>query len=113
MNMRHVISMACVLVGAVQSPGAPPDMSRTPVQSSLVSVGPEEPPRLQPDEDSLARAYEEKEFARRINHLASALNDFSLTYNTGHVIDVKKVRAVRKAWVELEKSGWFRAEEKR
>jgi len=53
---------------------------------------------------------QEQDFARQFNGLISALHDFSVTYNSGHVVDVKKVKAVRKAWVKLEKSGWFRAE---
>jgi hypothetical protein len=53
---------------------------------------------------------QEQDFARQFNGLIVALRDFSATYNSGHVVDVKKVKAVRKAWVELEKSGWFRAE---
>jgi hypothetical protein len=53
---------------------------------------------------------QEQDFARQFNGLMVALREFSATYNSGHVIDVKKVKAVRKAWVELEKSGWFRAE---
>jgi hypothetical protein len=105
--------MACLLAGVVQFSGAPASMSRRPIQSSVLSTGPGEIPQFPLDEDSLARAYEEKEFTRRLNNLVNALHDFSLTYNDGHVVDVKKVRAVRKAWVELEKSGWFRAEEKR
>ncbi len=53
---------------------------------------------------------QEQDFARQFNGLMVALREFSATYNSGHVVDVKKVRAVRKAWVRLEKSGWFRAE---
>ena len=53
---------------------------------------------------------QEQDFARQFNGLIFALRDFSATYNSGQVIDVKKVKAVRKAWLELEKSGWFRAE---
>jgi hypothetical protein len=56
---------------------------------------------------------EEKEFARRFNNLLTALHSFSNTYNAGHVIDVKKVRAVRKAWLDLEKTEWFRSEKPR
>jgi hypothetical protein len=53
---------------------------------------------------------QEQDFARQFNGLIVALRDFSTTYNSGHVVDVKKVKAVRKAWLELEKSGWFRTE---
>jgi len=51
--------------------------------------------------------YEEQEILRRVNGLATALTDFSNTYNTRHVIDVKKIKALRKALRELEKSDWF------
>ena len=48
-----------------------------------------------------------QEFVRRFNGLAAALADFSSTYNSQGVIDVKKVKALRKALRELEKSDWF------
>jgi hypothetical protein len=50
---------------------------------------------------------DEQDFRRRFNELAAALADFSHTYNSGGVIDVKKVKAVRKALREFEKSDWF------
>jgi len=40
---------------------------------------------------------EEQEFLRRLNELTAALADFSQTYNSQGLIDVKKVKAVRKA----------------
>jgi hypothetical protein len=51
--------------------------------------------------------YDEQELLRRVDGLAKALTDFSNTYNTRHVIDVKKIKALRKALRELEKSDWF------
>jgi hypothetical protein len=51
---------------------------------------------------------EEHEFINRFNKLTEALRDFSETYNSGHIINVKKVKAVRKAWHELERSEWFK-----
>ena len=53
-------------------------------------------------------AYEQREFARRFNGLMNALFDFSASYNSAHVINAKKVKAVRKALRDLEKSDWFR-----
>ena len=55
--------------------------------------------------------YEEQEFAQRFNKLVFALQSFSKTYNSGHVVDVKRVKAIKKAWHELEKSGWFKPEQ--
>jgi hypothetical protein len=53
--------------------------------------------------------YEEQELLRRVNGLATALADFSNTYNSRHVIDVKKIKALRKALREIEKSDWLRS----
>jgi hypothetical protein len=52
--------------------------------------------------------YEEHQFSQRFNKLVFALQSFSETYNSGHVIDVKRVKAIKKAWRELEKSDWFK-----
>ena len=52
--------------------------------------------------------YEEHEFAKRFNALISALSDFASSYNADHTMNVKKVKAVEKAWRKLEKSDWFR-----
>ena len=51
--------------------------------------------------------YEEQELLRRVNGLALALRDFSNTYNSQHVIDVRQIKALRKAMRELEKSDWL------
>jgi len=53
--------------------------------------------------------YEEAEFVKRLNNLLSVLRDFSSSYNGGHVIDVKKVKEVRKALHELQRSAWFKS----
>jgi hypothetical protein len=52
-------------------------------------------------------ALEEHEFMQRLNGLSKALNDFAATYKSGEV-DLRKVKAVRKAMRELEKSEWFK-----
>ena len=119
MQLLKSILTLSLLPGAVQSFGAPPPQAHvlnrrqaeTQRSASTLSADGERP-QLRGGEDLFEQqAYaEEKDFTRRLNSLVSALRDFSTTYNAGHVIDVKKVKAVRKAWVELEKSGWFRAE---
>ena len=48
--------------------------------------------------------FEQQDFLRRFNGLATALSDFAHTYNSRGVVDVKKVKAIRKALRELEKS---------
>ena len=49
----------------------------------------------------------EREFIQRLNQLSRALGAFTETYKGGE-IDLKKVKALRKAMHELEKSPWFR-----
>jgi hypothetical protein len=52
-------------------------------------------------------AYQERELMERYSELARALNGFLAAYKAGQ-IDVKKVRAVRKALHDLEKLEWFK-----
>ncbi len=52
-------------------------------------------------------AFEEHEFIQRLEGLSRALTDFAATYKGGQ-IDLKKVKRLRKALHELEKSAWFR-----
>jgi hypothetical protein len=56
---------------------------------------------------------EEQELIRRFKELISALKEFSRIYNSRGVVDVKKVKAVRKAVRELEKSDWFSQKDER
>jgi hypothetical protein len=51
--------------------------------------------------------FEQQDFLRRFNGLAAALSDFAHNYNSRGVVDVKKIKAIRKALRELEKSDWF------
>ena len=53
-------------------------------------------------------AAEEREFIQRLNGLSRALSDFAETYKGGQV-DLKKVKALRKAMQEFEKSEWFKS----
>jgi hypothetical protein len=52
-------------------------------------------------------AGEEREFIQRLNGLSKALHDFTETYKGGEV-DFKKVKALRKAMHDFEKSEWFK-----
>jgi hypothetical protein len=66
--------------------------------------------QLEPEDALRQQAkYEEDEFVKRVNNLLSVLRDFSSNYNGAHVINVKKVKEVRKALHELEKSAWFKS----
>jgi CRISPR/Cas system-associated protein Cas7 (RAMP superfamily) len=53
--------------------------------------------------------YEEDEFVKRVNNLLSALREFSSSYNGGHVVNVKRLKEMRKALHDLEKSAWFKS----
>jgi len=63
--------------------------------------------RTPSEEDRYEAGREEHEFVRRFNNLFSALLTFASNYNTGHVIDAKRAKAVRKALRDLERSEWF------
>lgn len=58
-------------------------------------------------------AVEEYFFVERFNKLLESLRDFTESYNSGQV-DVKKAKAVQKAWQNLEKTeGWFKREKEK
>jgi hypothetical protein len=46
----------------------------------------------------------DEEFVGKFNSLINKLMEFADSYKDGKTLDVKKARAVRKAWLELEKS---------
>jgi hypothetical protein len=56
----------------------------------------------------LADVYEEQQLIQRLNGLTRALTAFTDDYRSGK-IDLKKVKALRKAMQDLEKSGWFKS----
>ena len=49
-------------------------------------------------------AARDEAFVGKFNKLINQLMDFADSYRDGKAIDVKKAQAVRKAWLELEKS---------
>ena len=51
-------------------------------------------------------------FEQKYNNLVHSLLDFSLTYNNGQTMDVKKIKAIQKAWKELSKTDSFRTDKK-
>jgi hypothetical protein len=61
-----------------------------------------------PEESAAAlAAAEDREFIQRLDGLSRALSDFAKTYKSGQV-DLKKVKMLRKAMQDLEKSEWFK-----
>ena len=55
----------------------------------------------------------DQEFVGKFNKLINKLMDFADSYKDGKAIDVKKAQAVRKAWLELEKSEAIFQDEKK
>jgi hypothetical protein len=85
-----------------------PQFEQSPLPLEFESI--EARMQLEPQDTLRQQAkYEEDEFVKRLNNLLSVLRDFSSSYNGGHVINVKKVKEVRKALHDLEKSDWFRS----
>jgi hypothetical protein len=57
------------------------------------------------EENSKAHATaRDEEFVGKFNKLINTLMDFADAYKDGKAIDVKKAQAIRKAWLDLEKS---------
>jgi len=90
-----------------QSPAHQPYSQIEQAESELESSN----ARMQLEREALRQQakYEEDEFVKRVNNLLSALRDFSSSYNGGHVVNVKRIKEMRKALHDLEKSAWFRS----
>ena len=57
--------------------------------------------------------YEEQQFVSKFNHLLDTLQEFANEYNQ-HKLDLKKIKALKKAWHDLEKTdGWMKLDEAR
>jgi hypothetical protein len=96
-----------VAVANPQSPAHQPYSLLDEAESELESSN----ARMQLEREALRQQakYEEDEFVKRVNNLLSALRDFSSSYDGGHVVNVKKLKEMRKALHDLEKSAWFKS----
>ena len=111
-GIRKFTTAATLLACLFQpAPAANPPSSSAPLHSQIerpesgfVGIGED---KTHTEEDRYEAVEEEHEFVRRFNNLFSALLNFASNYNTGHVIDAKRAKAVRKALRDLEKSEWF------
>ncbi len=57
-------------------------------------------------------AIDERQFMDRFNRFVRTIADFSSHYNTNHTIDLKRIKALKKAWRNLESSNaWFKIDE--
>jgi hypothetical protein len=113
-GIRKLITVATLLACSFHLAGAAnPQPSSGPLhsqirrpESGLAGSGEDTTP-TELEEGRYEAVLEEHEFVRRFNNLFSALLNFASNYNTGHVIDAKRAKAVRKALRDLEKSQWF------
>ena len=56
----------------------------------------------------------QRQFAYSFNRLLDTLRSFATAYNADHTVDVKKVRAIKKAWRDLEASDpWFKLDKRK
>jgi hypothetical protein len=57
-------------------------------------------------------AFRERQFAGKFNDLMKSLLDFADHYNSEHTMDLKRIKQVKRAWRDLEKTDtWFRIED--
>lgn len=92
-----------ILLWVMFQAGGSPGMERSPIDARpILNV-----PDLAEESPAQLAADQEREFIQRLNQLSRALGAFNETYKGGE-IDLKKVKALRKAMHELEKSQWFR-----
>jgi hypothetical protein len=63
--------------------------------------------------DGATEALQKLRFVTSFNQLVVSLKSFAESYNAGQ-LDVRKVKAVKKAWRELESSeAWFKPDKKK
>lgn len=103
-----VVVALCFLEAQTGAPNPP-----QPVESDAMAQQAESLARshaASPAPDSRA-VYEEQQFVKKFNRLLNAMREFADQYNH-HAVDLKKVKALKKAWHDLEKTdGWMRLDE--
>ena len=113
MKYTTYLFLCLLLIAGAANPQSPRPRPYPPIEQSPSPLEFESiEARMQTEPDDALRQqakYEEEEFLKRLNSLLSALREFSSSYNGGHVINFKKVKEVRKALHELQKSAWFKS----
>ena len=96
----------CFISGQWPGPVPPTVFQPRPGAEHVIDLVPASNP---PDAGNDA-ASGQKRFVESFNHLTETMAEFAEQYNHRHTIDVKKLRALKKAWRDLEKSEpWFKA----
>ena len=92
-----------ILLLIMSSAGTTPRMQSSQVNvASAINI-----PDFAEESPADLAAYEERDFILRLNGLSRALSAFVDNYKNRQV-DLKKVKALRKAMHDLEKSQWFK-----
>lgn len=88
------------------SPRPVQDLARDSIRRELFST-PDEAQRKEAERRNAI--YAEQQFVGRFNRLLQVLQDFASHYNANHAIDLKRIKAVKRAWRDLENSeAWFK-----
>jgi len=63
----------------------------------------------QAEPDRRWAAYQEQRFTRSMNRFVATLHDFVQQYNADHSVNLKKIKALKKAWRDVEEAEpWLR-----
>ena len=105
--MNEIFVLLLLFQSADYSPAlkASNDSQRRETQLREVAVASSRPTTSAAQENSKRyAAAREQEFIEKFNKLIYNLMEFADTYKSGHALDVKKAKLIRKAWLDLEKS---------
>jgi len=106
--MNAVFLIALLFQNADYAPAlkASADAQRREVQlRQVASVAASRPgPSVAEENSKQFAAARDEELVGKFNKLINTLMDFADAYKDGKAADVKKAQAVRRAWLELEKS---------
>lgn len=105
--MNAVVLLALLFQNAEYSPAlkASTEVQRREAQlRQVASLGNRQTPSVAEENSKAHASARDGEFVGKFNKLINTLMDFADAYKDGKAIDVKKAQAVRKAWLDLEKS---------
>ncbi len=103
-----VVVALCFLEAQTGLPSPPQSVEGDALAQQAKSMGESRAPKPTANRRAV---YEEQQFIKKFNHLMNTLREFADEYNH-HAVDLKKVKALKKAWQDLEKTeGWLKLNE--
>lgn len=107
-----VLSLLLMQTNVKTNPQTWADQQRLLWEVQQRTVAEQQHPRVAAEMEAKRQAaLESYFFAQKFNKLVSQLKEFADDYNTG-AVDAKKVKAIKKAWADLQKAdGWFKSME--